>query len=93
MLFCARVTQSHTHVCVCPLLFCFSFLVKGGGGGGGGRGHPIAREHVLVSCQTHSDYGPSKRPLKLTLLTSRIHCHRLPLSKKVRIVSKFSQGT
>ena len=44
----------------------------GGDGGswgwGGAGGHPIQHEQqVLACCQTHSDYGPSKIPLKLAL--------------------------
>ena len=36
-------------------------------------------QQVIACCQTHSDYGPPKMPLKLTVLNSQIHCHRLPL--------------
>ena len=52
-------------------LFCLTRIsrVRGGGGGGGGVFWGILwhEQQVIACCQTHSDYGPPKMPLKLAM--------------------------
>ena len=54
-------------------------FVGGGGGGDAFWGILQHQQQAIACCQTHSDYGPPKMPLKLVVQNSQIRCHHLPL--------------
>ena len=49
-------------------------------------------QQVIACCKTHSDYGPPKMSLKLTVQNSQIHSHCLPLRRKYAPEVKAAKG-